>query len=386
MHRDISFNNIMLDAMGELLLNDWDHAGLTMRKPEDTHKSFRTVSTTFPYACAELTRAQGTWPFMSIALLQDSSKPHDILDDLESVFWSKLWGGVKYFSGRVVLDMSVFFEKSEETVDGDVRQVGGDKKRALLLKPFASKVNFLCAPFQALVSELFKMWSLYYVAASDVGENFHQLRQEYGRPKLWVEVFDKHMGNKEEWLEADIVADRYPLKSEKEIEEKLREQLFSHSIRLDAATKLTQISEHEEDKDEDFLGSRASDNGSSNAFDDADPEPAQSILDNGTSINSGSCRSPPSLSLNSNGKRTTMSFVDDDDGDNAEEYEAALPSPLPKAKRSRKASRAPPVAAVAAPSTSDRVLRSRTRSGPVGRRGEAREGPRSGRRVASTID
>lgn len=390
MHRDISFNNIMLDAMGGLLLNDWDHADLTTRKPGETHKSFRTVSVTLQCADAGLTRSQGTWPFMSIALLEDSSKPHDILDDLESVFWSKLWGSVKYFSGRVTFDMKVFFDQSEETIDGKKHLVGGDRKRSLLNKPFAPRIVLSCSHFHELITELFDMWSNYYATARGGGEPFKALRKKYEKPMFWVSIFDKHMAKKEEWLPADVVADRFPIKSQKEDEEELRAQLFSHSIRSEAATRLGRISEHQEDEDEDEAENVEIKCTSPpialpiDALAVANPGPPHSILDDDTNGSIRSGRSSPSLPLNSNGKRTMTSFAEDGDADNAaEEFKAAPSSPLPQAKRTKILLRAPPVAAEGGSPTSGRF---RTRSGPIGGRGEAKESASSGRRIASTID
>ena len=46
LHRDISFNNIMLDENGRGIVNDWDHAGKARREPGTPHKAFRTVSST----------------------------------------------------------------------------------------------------------------------------------------------------------------------------------------------------------------------------------------------------------------------------------------------------------------------------------------------------
>ncbi|KAI0802085.1 hypothetical protein BC629DRAFT_1284578, partial [Irpex lacteus] len=81
LHRDLSVGNVMLgededEKVG--LLADWDHASETKPDGEYTHQLFRTVR-------------EGTWPFMSIGLLEDPNKPHEILDDLEALFWSLLY-------------------------------------------------------------------------------------------------------------------------------------------------------------------------------------------------------------------------------------------------------------------------------------------------------
>lgn len=46
LHRDISLNNIMLNAEGKVVVNDWDHAGLIERDPKGERQAFRTVSET----------------------------------------------------------------------------------------------------------------------------------------------------------------------------------------------------------------------------------------------------------------------------------------------------------------------------------------------------
>ena len=44
LHRDVSFNNIMITKDGEVIVNDWDHAGKAKLNPEECRKAFRTVS------------------------------------------------------------------------------------------------------------------------------------------------------------------------------------------------------------------------------------------------------------------------------------------------------------------------------------------------------
>ncbi|KAI0689503.1 hypothetical protein BC835DRAFT_1282811, partial [Cytidiella melzeri] len=86
LHRDISLGNVMLgddvdengkeSAIGQL--GDWDHACALTPGEIYEHQKFRS----------------GTWAFMSIALLRDNTKAHEILDDLESVFWTLLYGAL----------------------------------------------------------------------------------------------------------------------------------------------------------------------------------------------------------------------------------------------------------------------------------------------------
>ncbi|KAI0771344.1 hypothetical protein BC629DRAFT_1291709, partial [Irpex lacteus] len=97
LHRDLSAGNVMLgdkeeDEVG--LLGDWDHAIENEPKEGYDHQRYRTVRGNL-LLCAvhRLTnrQSQGTWPFISISLLNDPTKEHEILDDLESLFWTFLY-------------------------------------------------------------------------------------------------------------------------------------------------------------------------------------------------------------------------------------------------------------------------------------------------------
>ena len=43
LHRDISYNNIMLDDKGNAVVNDWEHAGLVNPDSKKPRRAFRTV-------------------------------------------------------------------------------------------------------------------------------------------------------------------------------------------------------------------------------------------------------------------------------------------------------------------------------------------------------
>lgn len=65
LHRDISLNNIMLNAEGKVVVNDWDHAGMIERDPKGERQAFRTVSVTivFSLRCRVLTGILGHMAF-----------------------------------------------------------------------------------------------------------------------------------------------------------------------------------------------------------------------------------------------------------------------------------------------------------------------------------
>ncbi|KAI0273318.1 hypothetical protein BC834DRAFT_928374 [Gloeopeniophorella convolvens] len=77
LHRDISVNNILITNDGKGILIDWD---LSKKLSPGAEGKARRVS------------RKGTWPFISMGLLQyPTSKSHELLDDLESFFWVLLY-------------------------------------------------------------------------------------------------------------------------------------------------------------------------------------------------------------------------------------------------------------------------------------------------------
>lgn len=188
----------MISALGELLLNDWDHAGLTERKAGETHKSFRTVSLKFlEWVRLSDLVAGHTWPFMSIALLENARKAHDIFDDYESIFWAQLYGAVKCFAGGVSFDMQIFFQQSRKEGAGVRHRSGGTMKRGILQVPLVD-VELDCGPFQALLKDLANRWYAYYHAARETESEFKDKRELYRPSSFWVEILDRHMRNVEE--------------------------------------------------------------------------------------------------------------------------------------------------------------------------------------------
>ncbi|GLB40038.1 hypothetical protein LshimejAT787_0705480 [Lyophyllum shimeji] len=116
-HRDISANNILIDANGNGILNDWDLA-----KRESELKRVRRHERT------------GTWQFMSCLLLSGHHSIHTIQDDMESFVYVVLYHGLRYFlhseSHSVGLHLQDVFEYRRKKDDGT--SVGGKNKRRMM--------------------------------------------------------------------------------------------------------------------------------------------------------------------------------------------------------------------------------------------------------------
>lgn len=106
---------------------------------------------------------QGTWLSMSIALLKDPKKPHRLLDDFEALFWSLLYGSIKYYRHESDhLPSNIFYESYTETLeDGTNAQVGGDEKY-FLLESFGTTLTFASRPLNTLLGNMARLWRDYY--------------------------------------------------------------------------------------------------------------------------------------------------------------------------------------------------------------------------------
>ncbi|KAI9460644.1 hypothetical protein HD554DRAFT_2028707, partial [Boletus coccyginus] len=100
LHRDLSVRNIIIiDGRGYLI--DWDFA--------------KSMSVEW---LRRLTRT-GTWQFLSVHLVKDTSALHRVQDDMELVFWVLLWTVLMYSQSSLSLQARTTFIRSTfESVPG----------------------------------------------------------------------------------------------------------------------------------------------------------------------------------------------------------------------------------------------------------------------------
>ncbi|KAK7688402.1 hypothetical protein QCA50_008775 [Cerrena zonata] len=132
-HRDLSKGNIMLTENRNnegpwAVLIDWDHA-----KMVGTVSVYHTLRTE-------------TWQFISVPLLMDPTKPHHVLDDIQSLFWVLLFMALQCFEYTGQHNPQVFDEVSER-VDEILGKSssGGTAKASWLVKP---STRFCCEPLE----------------------------------------------------------------------------------------------------------------------------------------------------------------------------------------------------------------------------------------------
>lgn len=108
---------------------------------------------------------------MSIALLKDGKKPHDILDDFESVYWTLVFGSLHWFTydkkEGCLLDMAMF---DEQMVLPSGHSFGG-RAKLFALAEIHKWVTFKCSPLQELIFKIASELDTYYSLLSKCDES-----------------------------------------------------------------------------------------------------------------------------------------------------------------------------------------------------------------------
>ncbi|KAI0090916.1 hypothetical protein BDY19DRAFT_663841 [Irpex rosettiformis] len=108
------------------------------------------------------------WEFLSIEHLEDPSKTHDIMDDLQTLFWVLLWTVIHHFdssSSATSFNPEIFSEKHSVLIDGKSQDIGGRMKRQFLVK--GHEILDLVEPIQSaslmwLLTKMSTHWGQYY--------------------------------------------------------------------------------------------------------------------------------------------------------------------------------------------------------------------------------
>ena len=126
---------------------------------------------------------------MSTSLLINPDKVHDILDDLESIFWVLVYCALRHFSTPGLrMPMSIF---DDEGVDEEGRRTGGMLKSACLSCRQLFDYKFSCIALERLIQEASDAWATYRIAirgriqASDV----IQMLELAPVPSYWIKMF-----------------------------------------------------------------------------------------------------------------------------------------------------------------------------------------------------
>lgn len=131
---------------------------------------------------------------MSIPLLRDPEKLHDLVDDLESLFWVLIYGTAKRF-----LQPGQRFDKDmfdQQTKDTKGRTVGGARKHTALLGGWLLKTRCTCTALQQLMFQCGKRWLEYHMYKQEWPPLDEKTKEELkgipslvSDPSFWMEKF-----------------------------------------------------------------------------------------------------------------------------------------------------------------------------------------------------
>ncbi|KAI0295313.1 hypothetical protein B0F90DRAFT_1201281 [Multifurca ochricompacta] len=205
LHRDVSSGNIMIGEDGYGVLIDWELSKQITKNVEEKGKRHSRT---------------GTWKFISIwRLLDPSSRPHGISDDLESFFWVLLYEIAKYRNTGdmdMAADMQYVFDMHSGS-NGLGR--GGSGKFSFLqgcpITPGTIEV-LVETPCRSIIEEFRSLFQDLYRHVQPQYEVFKKLRLKIeddqmndprvqdARRKLcssdWVlSIFDRHLAETTTW-------------------------------------------------------------------------------------------------------------------------------------------------------------------------------------------
>jgi hypothetical protein len=175
---------------------------------------------------------------MSIRVLRNPLTPHELFDDLESTYWTMLYGAFHRFRHTEMIQMDMF-SQAHYRRDGVVT---GGKDKISALFTMGSLLTFKCRPLKALFLSLSKALRAYYTALFDLDDakesaalnpsnknsasvreaqaaaDFHY--QKLSKPSFWREELKAAL-TMENWIENDILEeDWYEKQTQEEATQK----------------------------------------------------------------------------------------------------------------------------------------------------------------------
>ncbi|GJE92050.1 hypothetical protein PsYK624_082030 [Phanerochaete sordida] len=226
MHRDITWSNIrwtydLESGRPRGALVDWDHAVCTDSQVNDNNPNI-----------------SATWHFMPIRLMNDPRGVHTLIDDMESLYWSLLYGAlhfVKHENPNILLGKNDFFGLCDGHEDDETTKMGAMAKREWLRNLGRVKsVKWASGPFSEFMQKVTKLWARFYrhidtEAANDFGDALDPLDWQRFRAKLsgtgwFIKKINKALAKYPSGWKDDTVPDQFPKRSAKDVRD-VREDL-----------------------------------------------------------------------------------------------------------------------------------------------------------------
>jgi hypothetical protein len=172
LHQDINLGGILIGQNGKALLIDWELSKHEAAENKPSGRKWRTVRIDMILSNDSNTNhkstLQGTWKFMSIALLVSNRKVHEVRDDLESFLWLLYYMLLRFTESNLSCmnlkdEMAQIFDAYVLQDDGQ-QATGGRGKRSEITEIADSKRTFDVAPcLQSLLEEYAGLFTSIYI-------------------------------------------------------------------------------------------------------------------------------------------------------------------------------------------------------------------------------
>lgn len=144
---------------------------------------------------------------MSCQLLLDPDRLHDIVDDLESVYWVLIWASMP----RLLLSNQIFPQDAfdEVDVDSEGRTVGGNLKQTYILFHTYARLRLSSKPVEKLVRLCNRCWHCYHTVICHPDDEGSQDEPQAMFPKVklpsfWLAQFSSILEDQTLWDNSNL--------------------------------------------------------------------------------------------------------------------------------------------------------------------------------------
>ncbi|KAI0070050.1 hypothetical protein K474DRAFT_1745074 [Panus rudis PR-1116 ss-1] len=204
MHRNVNHETVRISAKEKInglargVLSGWDDTRQGVEEHEGNVKLYRS----------------GIWQCMSLAILENPHKPHDIFDDAEGILWILLYTAAHYCKHNGAVDLNMFDEMTKGAKNSDSAPIviGGSLKRNWIQDKLLLK--FSCPALDKLVHELQGFWKDHLLKWEIGGVEYEEEVLSNWKPHLrrLQGFFSEALATRQAsaWKDGHFHPDRYP--------------------------------------------------------------------------------------------------------------------------------------------------------------------------------
>ncbi|KAI0073756.1 hypothetical protein K474DRAFT_1710460 [Panus rudis PR-1116 ss-1] len=218
MHRNVNHETIRISANEKInglargVLGGWDGSRLGVEKEEGNVKLYRT----------------GLWQCLSIALLENPRKPHDIYDDAEGIIWVLLYMLVHHCDHNGGLELEMFDEIERQYPANSPPIFVGGAHKGRWMRAEELTLKFSCSALTELVSNVRNFWKGH-LSKSQTGLEEEERLSNWEDHLRQVQGFFKYALQHGNWKNSQFHPDRYP-------QQTVGEERQDHATRRETGT------------------------------------------------------------------------------------------------------------------------------------------------------